>query len=114
MRAKNKGDLWILKAFLKQSHSGYCWRYNRSNQCLPSVVFCKCERKYIGLASSISVNGMGWKSGSGMLLGLMSGKVNWDFQGIGVLALGIACIAVVGGAAAAAGGLLAWRNLTTK
>ncbi len=120
----------------------------------------------IGLASSISVNGLGWKSGSGVLLGLVSGKVNWDFQGVGVLALGIACIVVVvflqkklqslamlacgfliigggvvnmqsigqfsgeflgatlqsgagyglymvvvGGAMAAAGGLLAWRNL---
>ncbi len=123
----------------------------------------------LGLSSSISVNGLGWKSGSGMLLGLVSGKVDWDFQGIGVLALGIACIAVVvflreklqsmamfacglliigggvvnlqsigqfsgeflgatlqsgvgyglyvvllGGAVAAAGGLVAWRDLTTK
>lgn len=123
----------------------------------------------IGLASSISVNGLGWKSGSGMLLGLVSGKVDWDFQGVGVLALGIACIVVVvflreklqslamfacgfliigggvvnlrsigqfsgdflgatlqsgvgyglyivvlGGTVAAAGGLLAWRDLTTK
>ena len=47
-----------------------------------------------GMTSSISVNGLGWKSGSGLLLGLVSGKVDWDFQGIGVLALGITCIAV--------------------
>lgn len=47
-----------------------------------------------GMTSSISVNGLGWRSGSGILLGLVSGKVDWDFQGIGVLALGIACIAV--------------------
>ncbi|MCX9011933.1 MAG: hypothetical protein OIN66_12520 [Candidatus Methanoperedens sp.] len=122
-----------------------------------------------GVTSSISVNGLGWKSGSGILLMLVSGKVDWDFQGIGVLALGIACIAVavflreklqslamfacgiliigggvvnlqsigkfsgeflgatmesgvgyglyvvvLAGAVAASGGLLTWRNLTTK
>ncbi len=123
----------------------------------------------IGLASSVSVNGLGWVSGSGILLGLVGGKADWDFQGVGVLALGIICFAVVvflreklqslamfacglliigggvvnlqsigqfsgkilevtiqsgvgyglyvvvlGGAVAAAGGLLAWRDLTTK
>ena len=48
----------------------------------------------IGMTSSISVNGLGSVSGSGLLLGLLSGKANWEFQGIGVLALGIACIAI--------------------
>ena len=48
----------------------------------------------IGMTSSISVNGLGSISGSGLLLGLISGKANWEFQGIGVLALGIASIAV--------------------
>lgn len=46
----------------------------------------------MGFTSSISVNGLGWKSGEGMLLGLASGNTNWEFQGIGVLALGIAGI----------------------
>ncbi len=123
----------------------------------------------LGLASSMSVNGLGWVNGSGMLLGLVGGKVDWSFQGVGVLALGIACIAVVvflreklqslamfacglliigggvvnlqsigqfsgkilevtiqsgvgyglyvvvlGGIVAAAGGLLAWQDITTK
>ncbi len=123
----------------------------------------------IGLTSDMSVNGLGWKSGSGVLLGLVSGKVDWAFQGIGVFALGIASIAVavllrekiqslsmfacgiliigggvvnlqsigqfsgefwgatirsgvgyglyvavLAGAVAAAGGLSAWRDLTTK
>lgn len=123
----------------------------------------------LSLASSMSVNGLGWINGSGMLLGLVSGKADWSFQGVGVLALGIACIAVVvflreklqslamfacglliigggvvnlqsigqfsgkilevtiqsgvgyglyvvvlGGTVAAAGGLLAWRDCTTK
>jgi len=46
----------------------------------------------IGMTSSISVNGLGSVSGSGLLLGLLSGRANWEFQGIGVLALGIVCI----------------------
>jgi len=48
----------------------------------------------IGMTSSISVNGLGSVSGSGLLLGLLSGKGSWEFQGIGVLALGILCIAL--------------------
>jgi lipoprotein signal peptidase len=48
----------------------------------------------LGMTSSISVNGLGSVSGSGLLLGLLSGKGTWEFQGIGVLALGIICIAV--------------------
>jgi hypothetical protein len=48
----------------------------------------------LGMTSSISVNGLGSVSGGGLLLGLLSGKANWEFQGIGVLALGIASIAV--------------------
>lgn len=48
----------------------------------------------IGITSSISVNGLGSISGSGLLLGLLSGKGSWEFQGIGVLALGIVCITV--------------------
>jgi len=48
----------------------------------------------IGVTSSISVNGLGSISGSGILLGLLSGKASWEFQGIGVLALGIAAITV--------------------
>jgi hypothetical protein len=48
----------------------------------------------LGMTSSVSVNGLGSVSGSGLLLGLLSGKANWEFQGIGVLALGIVCIAV--------------------
>jgi len=48
----------------------------------------------LGMTSSISVNGLGSISGSGLLLGLLSGKGSWEFQGIGVLALGIVCIAV--------------------
>ncbi len=123
----------------------------------------------IGFASGISVNGLGWKSGEGVLLGMIGGDINWQFQGIGVLALGIAGIVVsvilkekiqsiamlacgllvigggvvnlqgigslsgkilgatmqsgagyglfvvvLGGAVAAAGGLIAWRELDTK
>lgn len=45
-------------------------------------------------SSSISVNGLGWKTGEGMLLGLVSENANWEFQGVGVLALGIASIVV--------------------
>ncbi len=48
----------------------------------------------LGKTSSISINGLGWKSGEGLLLGLVSGNANWEFQGIGVLALGIASIIV--------------------
>jgi lipoprotein signal peptidase len=48
----------------------------------------------LGMTSSISVNGLGSISGSGLLLGFLSGKGSWEFQGIGVLALGIVCIAV--------------------
>ncbi len=47
----------------------------------------------LGVESGISVNGLGSISGSGILLGMLSGKANWEFQGIGVLALGIATIA---------------------
>jgi len=45
------------------------------------------------MTSSISVNGLGSVSGSGLLLGLWSSKASWEFQGIGVLVLGIVCIA---------------------
>ncbi|MDD5616378.1 MAG: hypothetical protein PHH85_09270 [Candidatus Methanoperedens sp.] len=48
----------------------------------------------LGLSSSFSVNGLGWKNGEGLLMGLASGTANWEFQGIGVLALGIATILV--------------------
>ncbi len=48
----------------------------------------------LGLSSSFSVNGLGWKNGEGPLMGLSSGTINWDFQGLGVLALGIASILV--------------------
>ncbi len=48
----------------------------------------------LGMTSSISVNGLGWKSGEGMLLGLVSGNADWEFQGIGVLGLGIASIII--------------------
>jgi len=44
--------------------------------------------KASGLASSISVNGLGSLSGSGLLLGLLSGKSELGIPGIGVLALG--------------------------
>ncbi len=40
------------------------------------------------VVSSLSINGMGWKSGVDPL-GVTGGIVNWEFQGIGVLALGI-------------------------
>lgn len=46
-----------------------------------------------GEVSTLSVNGLGTINGSGMLLGLVSEKIGWEFQGIGVLALGIASIA---------------------
>ena len=47
-----------------------------------------------GVASSISVNGLGSISGNGLLLGLWSENATWEFQGLGVLALGIVSIAV--------------------
>jgi len=46
------------------------------------------------MSSSISVNGLGSISGSGLLLGLWSEKASWEFQGFGVLALGIVCLAI--------------------
>ena len=39
----------------------------------------------LGLSSSFSVNGLGWKNGEGLLMGLSSGPANWEFQGVGVL-----------------------------
>ena len=48
----------------------------------------------LGLSSSFSVNGLGWKNGEGLLMGLVSGTANWEFQGIGVLGLGITSIIV--------------------
>jgi len=45
--------------------------------------------------SSITVNGLFSVNGKGMLLGLVGGNANWEFQGIGVLALGIISIASV-------------------
>lgn len=56
--------------------------------------FASASAGMLGLSSSISVNGLGWKSGEGVLLGIVSGTANWEFQGIGVLALGIASILV--------------------
>jgi lipoprotein signal peptidase len=47
-----------------------------------------------GITSSLSVNGLGSVSGSGILLTFISEKASWEFQGIGVLALGIVCITV--------------------
>ena len=44
--------------------------------------------------SGISVNGLGSLTGGGLLLGLVGSKADWEFQGIGVLALGIICVAV--------------------
>ncbi len=46
----------------------------------------------LGISSSISVNGLGWKNGEGVLLGLANTNANWEFQGIGVIALGIISI----------------------
>ena len=48
----------------------------------------------LGLSSSISVNGLGWKNGEGLLMGLFSGNANWGLFGMAVLALGIASIVV--------------------
>ncbi len=76
----------------------------------------------ISFASSISVNGLGWKNGEGLLLGMISGDVNWQFQGIGSLSgkiLGATMqsgagyglyVVLLGGAVAATGGLIAWRD----
>ncbi|CAG1001290.1 hypothetical protein METP3_03334 [Methanosarcinales archaeon] len=47
-----------------------------------------------GEASSISVNGLGSITGNGLLLGLWRENATWEFQGLGVLALGIVSIAV--------------------
>ena len=47
-----------------------------------------------GEVSGININGLGSVSGSGMMLSLVGSEVNWEFQGVGVLALGIACIVV--------------------
>ncbi|MCZ7396715.1 MAG: hypothetical protein ABOK23_09755 [Candidatus Methanoperedens sp.] len=44
--------------------------------------------------SNLSVSGLFSISGSGMLLGLIGKNTNWEFQGIGVLALGIASLAI--------------------
>lgn len=43
--------------------------------------------------SSLSINGMGWKSGIDAL-GITGDIVNWEFQGIGVLALGILSVVI--------------------
>ena len=45
--------------------------------------------------SSLSVNGLAWKSGSGLVFGIVSDKFSWQFQGLGVLILGIGSIAAV-------------------
>lgn len=47
-----------------------------------------------GEVSSININGLGSVSGSGMMLNLVGSEINWEFQGFGVLALGIASIIV--------------------
>jgi hypothetical protein len=47
------------------------------------------------MSSSISVNGLGSISGSGLLLGLWSEKASWEFQGLGILALGIVSLGIV-------------------
>ena len=46
----------------------------------------------LGLSSSISVNGLGWKNGEGLLMGLFTGNANWGLFGMAVLALGIVSI----------------------
>lgn len=48
----------------------------------------------LGLSSSISVNGLGWKKGEGLLLGLFTGNANWGLFGVAILALGIASILI--------------------
>lgn len=47
-----------------------------------------------GMMSSISVNGLASISGNGILLGLWGKNANWEFQGMGIIALGIASIAI--------------------
>ena len=47
-----------------------------------------------GEVSDININGLGSVSGNGMMLSLVGSEVNWEFQGVGVLALGIVCIIV--------------------
>ncbi len=44
--------------------------------------------------SSLSVNGLAWKSGSGLVFGVIGDNFSWQFQGLGVLILGIVSIAV--------------------
>ncbi len=44
--------------------------------------------------SSLSVNGLFSASGSGMLMGIVGENSNWEFQGVGVLALGMISIIV--------------------
>jgi len=44
--------------------------------------------------STLSVNGLFSVSGNGMLMGLVGQNSNWEFQGAGVLVLGLASIAV--------------------
>lgn len=46
----------------------------------------------LGLSSSISVNGLGWKKGEGLLMGLLTENASWELIGMAVLALGIAGI----------------------
>ncbi len=48
----------------------------------------------LGISSSISVNGLGWKKGEGLLMGLITGNANWELMGMAVIALGIASIVV--------------------
>jgi hypothetical protein len=53
---------------------------------------------WFGVSSSdgsiLSVNGLAWKSGSGLVFGIISENFNWQFQGLGVLILGIGSIVV--------------------
>ncbi len=43
----------------------------------------------MGISSSISINGLGWKSGEGVLLGLIEGTADMEYHGMGIIALGI-------------------------